>query len=517
MTRRTPTPRTPMLSFEYKTLRPSGSDARRRGSDRAPHLGPPGSRHLHRITVALLPGTPQRHPAIFADEPALELGDELGAAAGIVEEAVAAADVLLVDLLGAALLREQVGGGDQVAGVAQPGLLAELGEQGEGVGRHVDLLLLGADGEDLADLVGRVGVGGDDDDAVEEVERQAVRRAVAGPADRRAAPVARHDDDRRQLVLERAVDEAEALDVQHVHLVDEQHPRHDLRLAFLPPLGHLGVDLLAHLAADLARVAGEQGQKALGAAVDDVDLVERHGVHRLPSHLQLAVRALDELRVRAHGVVVTAAGVASAQLGDAPARLVDRDDVARHDFLLGHAIDHARPHVVQGLHVGRLERELPALVVPRHRPVDLDLHHLALDDLAFLAYPHPDALSERLFQRLRLAHLQAEDLRGRQHREGHIIAKPFAHADRDRRLARAGRARDEHRPSRDLTLLDHLQNHARRFARFRLSHQAVSHRLRHQRVGRHAQAADVRVRCDQVQSLSFLGVGDGGDGLRDRG
>lgn len=334
--------------------------------------------------------------AVDADEALLGLVDEGDAAGGVVEEAEGALDVVDVDLLGAALGADELARGDEVGGVAEAGLAADLGEEGEGVGGHVDLFLGGADGEDLADLVGRVAGRLDDDDAVEEVEGQAVRAAVVGAADLGVAPVAGHDDDGGQVDLERAVDVAEALDVQHVHLVDEEHARHDLGFPFFFPLAHLGVDLVPDLAPDLARVAAEEGQEPLGARVDDVDLVERDGVYYLLALLQLAVGALQELGVDAHGVVVAAAGVAAAQLGDLAAALVDADDVAGHNALLGHGVDHLGAHVVDGLHVGRLDGELSLLGPARHAAVDLYLYHLALHDLRLLLDAHADRLPERL-------------------------------------------------------------------------------------------------------------------------
>ena len=50
-----------------------------------------------------------------------------------------------------------------------------------------------------------------------------VRALVLGAADARDPSVCGHDQDGRHLVLERAVEEREALDVQHVHLVNKQH------------------------------------------------------------------------------------------------------------------------------------------------------------------------------------------------------------------------------------------------------------------------------------------------------
>ena len=77
------------------------------------------------------------------------------------------------------------------------------------------------------------------------------------------------------------------------------HPWHNLCLAFLPPLCHLGVDLLPDLHLDLARVAREEGEEPLRAAVDDVNLVQRHRVHHLLTLLELPFRALHELGLKA--------------------------------------------------------------------------------------------------------------------------------------------------------------------------------------------------------------------------
>ncbi len=72
--------------------------------------------------------------------------------------------------------------------------------------------------------------------------------------------------------------------------------------------------------------------------------------------LQLAVGALHELGVGAHGVVVARAGVGAAELGDFAGGFVDGDDVAGHDALFGHGVDHLRAHVEDGLHVCGADR-----------------------------------------------------------------------------------------------------------------------------------------------------------------
>jgi hypothetical protein len=63
-----------------------------------------------------------------------------------------------------------------------------------------------------------VGRGGHDDHPVEQVQRDAVWALVGGAADARDAAVGRHHHHGRRLRLQRAVQEREALDVQHVSL-----------------------------------------------------------------------------------------------------------------------------------------------------------------------------------------------------------------------------------------------------------------------------------------------------------
>ncbi|KAJ6441961.1 LOW QUALITY PROTEIN: Central kinetochore subunit CHL4 [Purpureocillium lavendulum] len=411
-------------------------------------------------------------------------------------------------------------------------------QTGERVGRHVNLFLLRADGEDLLDLVARVRVRVDDDDTVEEVERQAVRAAVVGAADARVAAVAGHDDDGRQLVLQRAVDVREALNVEHVHLVDEQDAWHDLGLALLLPLAYLGVDLVADLAADLARVTGEEGEEALGPRVDDINLVQGDGVDHLLALLELAVGALEELGVDAHGVVIAGAGVRPTELGDLTRRLVNGDDVAGHDALLGHGVDHLAAHVVDGLHVGRLDGQLALLGAARDAPVDLYLDDFAFHNLALLLDSDADGLAEGLREGLGLGHFEGEDLGGRERGEGDVGAEGLRHAHGDGSLSGAeemsaqtrsrwgrfdvprhgsrgfaacspGGSGNEHGAASNLAILDHLQNDGGSLARLLLADEALRRGARLEAGGIDAEATDVRMRGDEVQTAEVLGLGHG--------
>ena len=121
-----------------------------------------------------------------------------------------------------------------------------------------------------------------------------MRRPVPRPPHPRDASIGRHDDDRRELRLERAVEEGKALNVEHVRLVDHQDAGDDVGFAFLLPVGDLGVDLVPQLGLDLASVAGKEGEEALRSRIDDIDLVQGDGVDDFFADLQLAFWALNE-------------------------------------------------------------------------------------------------------------------------------------------------------------------------------------------------------------------------------
>ena len=174
-------------------------------------------------------------------------------------------------------------------------------------------------------------------------------------------------------------------------------------ISALPSSRHsatLVIDLLAHFALDLSGVAGEEGEEALLPRVDDVDLVERDDVHHLLALLQLALGALHEFGVGAHGVVVARAGERAAKDGDAAGRLVNSNHVARLALLLRQAVNHLLAEVVHlsgskavvcarvreweghwrgvvrvrmmdahaRLHLGRLQREAHVLPAPAAAP-----------------------------------------------------------------------------------------------------------------------------------------------------
>merc|ERR1719498_2186083 len=175
----------------------------------------------------------------------LILHEELRRALDVDEKRVNALDIVDVDLGALALLAAERRAHDHVDRVSQGRLERDAREEVERLGQHLDVLILAADLEDAPHLGLLVRRGRDDHQAVEQVERDAVRALVLRAADLRDAAIRRDDEHGREVALERTVEPREALDVEHVHLVDEEHARDDRRLALFTPLGDLRVDLLA--------------------------------------------------------------------------------------------------------------------------------------------------------------------------------------------------------------------------------------------------------------------------------
>jgi hypothetical protein len=117
----------------------------------------------------------------------------------------------------------------------------------------------------LLNIILLVRFGAHNQHPIQQIDRQPMRALKLRSPDPRHALIRRHDHQRRQLALQRSIQKREALDIQHMYLVNEQNSRNDLCLAFLAPFSDFGVDLCAQLGFDLARVPCEEGEEALSA------------------------------------------------------------------------------------------------------------------------------------------------------------------------------------------------------------------------------------------------------------
>jgi hypothetical protein len=248
-------------------------------------------------------------------------------------------DVDAIARRSAAHLRQDARRRQQLAHESQTVLQAELAARLHGGVGQLDALDGGARLHNGGDLGGGVRAQADHGEPLEQVGRNAVRRALVGAAHDRLAAVRGENDDRRQRALERARQKREALDVEHVHLVDEEHARHELGNALLDVLVDRFVDLAAQLVGDLGAAAAQhlvhhrdEVGAALGRGVGHVEVVQRDVLDDLAAlvHLALGQRHVGlGLEVELGGV-----GVAAADALDGARRGLDVDDVAELHALL---------------------------------------------------------------------------------------------------------------------------------------------------------------------------------------
>lgn len=220
------------------------------------------------------------------------------------EQVVDFTNVFLVNFCGFALLRDQISRGDQVDGISERALLANLGEQFLRCLSQLDILLLTPNLQNLTNLFVIVWLGRNDERTIEQIDGQPVGRFVLGAANLRNSSVRRHDHNWGLITFQGSIQEGEALNIEHVNFVDEKDTRHNFGSAFLTPLSHLLIDLLPHLGLNLANVTSEESHEALRARINHIDLVERHRVHDLLSLLELAFRTLHKTSLRSNIVIV---------------------------------------------------------------------------------------------------------------------------------------------------------------------------------------------------------------------
>ena len=164
-------------------------------------------------------------------------------------------------------------------------------------------------------------------------------------------------------------------------LINEENTWDDFSAPFFSPFCNFLINLFSDLGLNLTDVSSEECHEALGARVDDIDLVKGHSMNNLLALLELTFRALNESRLRSNIIVVRLAGERSTQLGDFAARLINGDDVTSHNLLLGDAFNHLGAQVVDGLHLCRLKGDLSGLRPRANGLVNFDLDDLSFDNL----------------------------------------------------------------------------------------------------------------------------------------
>ena len=170
-----------------------------------------------------------------------------------------------------------------------------------------------------------------------------MRRGHVSASDGADASVGGQHDDGRKCGLKRAIEEGEALDVEHMHLIDEQHSRHQLShtLIDIPIdyLVYLRSQLLSHLSLlrlhDLAHQAHEV-VAALRTGVGHVQVMQGHVLHDLLLLVHIALRKGNVLL--GLEIELACVGVASAHALHVACRRLDVYHIADRALLAGEVL-----------------------------------------------------------------------------------------------------------------------------------------------------------------------------------
>ncbi len=173
-----------------------------------------------------------------------------------------------------------------------------------------------------------------------------------------------------------------------MYLINEEDTRDDLSTALFSPLSNFLVNLFTNFRFNFTNVTSEKSHETLGSRVDDIDFVKSDCVDNFLTLLELAFWALHEAGLRANIVEIRAARKRATQLGNFAASLVNCDDVACHNFLLGDGFNHLGTQVVDGLHLGCLEGDLASLGSAGDGLVDFNVNNLTFNDLSFFSDSH---------------------------------------------------------------------------------------------------------------------------------
>merc|ERR1719318_151272 len=323
--------------------------------------------------------------------------EELAGTLFVKEQAVNPLDILDGDLRPFPLLGHKVGDRYQLDGISQAGLPCHLGQNGQRVLRYLTVLLLAPDLQYLFQLLLLILCGGDDDGSVQQVERHSMRGGVTGAPDLCNSSVCRHHNHRSHVVLHGAVEEGEALHVQHVNLVNEKHPRSNFCLPLFSPFRHFGVNLVPHPRFDLSCITTEESEESLSPRINHIDLVQSDSVYHLLPLLKFSLWTLDKPRTSPRSVIIPGSCKTPSQSCDLAGRLVDGDHVPRLHLLLDHRLDHLVAQVVDSFHFCCLEGQLTHLSPSAGGwSINLDFNNFSLNDLGLFADSHTNAFPERL-------------------------------------------------------------------------------------------------------------------------
>ena len=201
-----------------------------------------------------------------------------------------------------------------------------------------------------------------DDQSVQKINWNTMRRLIVSSSDLSDSSVGSKDYNGCLVGLECSVKEREALDVQHVNLIDEQNTWNQIRLVLLLPLSNLLINLISYFRSDFSSLSREQSHKSLGPRVNHIDVMKRHSMNNLFPLKNLSFWTLSKPCLRRNSIKLRGLCKTSSKSVNLSTCLVNSNDISSCDFLSQKSFDHFSSQIINGLHVGGLEGQLTHFV-----------------------------------------------------------------------------------------------------------------------------------------------------------
>lgn len=148
---------------------------------------------------------------------------------------------------------------------------------------NLNVLSSAADSQNLDNIVKSVRQQTDNQKTVKQIHGDTVRGAHVDATDLANTTVSGQDHDGGQVALKSTIEVSEALNVEHVNLIDEEHARHELGNTVVDVFVDDFVDFETELLSDLSLLGsvdlaheGKEVTTTLGFGVSNIKIVKGH-------------------------------------------------------------------------------------------------------------------------------------------------------------------------------------------------------------------------------------------------
>ena len=324
--------------------------------------------------------------------------------------------------------------------------------------------------------------------------------------------VSGEDDDGRQVALKSSVHISEALDIEHVHLINEEDTWNELRDTVINIAVHNLINFETQLLCDLSLLRSVNlGHKTkevvatLGPGICYIEIVKSHILNNLLSLMDVALGHWNVLF--GFQIILSRIRIRSANTLHSTACCLDIDDIAHGNLFLLDVLVDARIKLKLLLTLCGLKADNDCgdlISVPTVRIFRLlrrDLSDFTFPDFFCLLDSQSDSSTEVFHQDLSLFNLGGVDLGTDHGAEGHLGSELGGNSQGKSGLTRSWGTSEEKSLAGHLLALDHINDDSSGLSGLLLSDKAGLH-LKGGACFVESQSLDVSMRGDSLRASS---------------